>query len=474
MTDQFAIVTQTTPAAPGTISFTSGSITQAVKAALFIFSAQTTDDSTADHGCLGIGMWANDGDGGTETMACMFSRVLAGVAATDARMHQTTGSVVTTIERDAAPVIDIATTAVTAVSGGVDVTFGTTAAQIKVTALLFAGLSRTFVSQVAADGTLRTETCGATVSFRPDVLIVFGSEGGFTGTKDDFNMSVGFVVDGGATAGSTVDFDRGTNPMDADGRVDGVQLPYIRQGTGGTLQSVAMSMVSTGYQYQLTSGGVNSPDLSVMALKFSNARTCVADNLTAPSGTGTTAFSLGVAAELVIGMSSLITSENSTTDGPTAATAGLFAFNSTTARAYTGSRHEGTAGTTSKQRQSDRAVLTLDHDGAIAQEATVASMGGNGFSLSFSTATSGLLSVLAIGASSQSIIQTENEQVSETVLAIIGKFSENQENEQVSESVVLVLDDGLSDRGPAGFVAESHPVRGAVLENQAVAGIVLG
>jgi hypothetical protein len=477
VTDQFAVATGDSPAAPGTFDLTDPSITETCQAALFFYSHSLTNAATTDHGCLGVAAWADDGDAGSENRGCMYTRGVAGITSTaDVRTYQQS-DFLATIESDATPAVDLLVDSVTAIAGGVRLNVATTASRSKVTAVLFAGVARAYVSRIAATVTLAHEDAGDVTQFRPDVLIVFGAEGGFSpSVKDDFSASLGFVVDGGAHAGAFVDIDRGTDPAEPTSRVDGTTLPYIVQGTG-VLQSVTFTIDATGYNHQST---VNSPDLVVLAIQFDTDVQVMTDNQAVTTG-ASQAFVAGFQPALVLGMSTLLTAENTTTTDATAGTAGFFAFDATAAHAYTGG-HDCVAGisagtpSVSKSRQDDKAVLTLTHAGAVAQEATLTAFTTTGWTLAFSTATAGHLTFLALGAGNQVSVQNETERISDGHFLNLVSYRSLTETEQVSDAAVLLLADGLSDLGPAGTVLEARAVRGAVLEEDggAVAGTVLG
>jgi len=450
--DQFGIASANSPAIAGTVDFTSGSITETVKAAIFIFGHSTTDASITDHGALGIAMWADDGftgSPGSENFSGHFYRVLNGVAATDARGFKDDAGISTT-ELDSSPAIDVVAHTCVAISGGVRLTFSTTV-QVKITAIMFAGVSRSWVSTPGLTTSSAHENTGSAGNqFQPDLLIVAGSPpAGFTQSPDDFRAHLGFVV-GSTHAGASIDIDRGTNPTDSDGRVDGVEIPFMISASGGTYAGGTFTIDSTGYNAQVTTGSAVVTS-TVLALKFTGSLPKTTDNLSVTSA-ASQSFAVGFQPQIVIGMSTLMTTENSTTDGPTASTAGYFAFTSSAARAYTGSRLEGT-GTTAKSYQGDFAVATLLHTGTVAQQATLAAMTATGFDLSFSTATAGFLTILAIGSGTVTSVQSETERISDASVVNLISRRIIPETEQISDNVGgLILADGLSALGPIGYV----------------------
>lgn len=466
MSLQVAIVTQTSPASPGTLNFTSGSITETVQAAIFFFAHSTTDGSTTDHGALGIAMWANDGfsnSPGSESFSSHFYRVLNGVAATDARGWKEPSGLATT-ELDSSPAVDVDVTTCTAISGGLQLNFVTTTAQIKITAVIFAGVGRTWVSTPGVTTTVAHETTGGTgETFQPDVLIVAGSPpAGFSQFPDDFRAHLGFVV-GSAHTGASIDIDRGTNPTDADGRLDSVEIPFMISNTGGTYAGATFTIDSTGYNAQVTTGSAVVTS-TVLAMKFTDALYLAADNLAVSGSAGTQSFSVGFRPKVVLGMSTLMTSENSTIDGPTASTAGYFAFTSSAARAYTGSRLEGT-GTTAKSLQGDYAVATLLHTGTVAQQATLSQFTSSGFDLTFSTATAGFLTAFAIGPFT---VDTESVQISEGVVfdVEVNKLEAPTETVEISDGYAsdVTTDPDLTGQSPLGVTVQAGAQRARTLQ----------
>lgn len=479
MADQFAIATQTTPASPGTLDITSGDITETVKAAIFFFGANTNDGSISNHGCLGVGMWANDGESGSpggESFGSCWSRGLAGVTSVTDTVSQKSLTFMRTVERDATPLTDMEINAITAISGGVRLTFATTTSQCKITAVLIAGSARTWHSQIASTTVSAHENTGAggAGTFQPDFLVVTGSDGAFSASTDaNFRGSLGFVV-GSSHAGQYIDIDDGSDPTDADGRIDSTEIPFVNA-TGRATQAVTFTIDSSGYNHQVTTGA-GSPDCLVLAIKLASATAQKAcDNLAVSGSAGTQSFSVGFQPLLVVGSSSLMASEDADTDGGTAATIGHFAFTSSTARAYTACHQEGVAiaiGTpsVSKSFQGDFAVATLLHTGTMGQQATLSSMTSTGFDLSFSTATAGFLTVLAIGAGDQTIVQSDTETISDDVLALLFALLVTSDTVTIAETVLLGTNDVSTTDGPEGYIFTPRAERGTAYNAGAEAG----
>jgi hypothetical protein len=392
--DQVAIVTLDSPSGAGTLDFTSPDITETVKAVIFLYAATLTDGSTTTHGCLGSSMWADDGESnspGTEFFQSHFFRCL-NASTSDCRGFKSQ-SLLQTIERDSTPANDMQADTVTAIAGGVQLNFPVVTSRSRITAILFAGVARSWVSTPGITTISAHENTGGTGQmFQPDLLVVAGSDGAFGGLADDFRAQLGFVV-GSSQVGSAVDIDRGTNPTRADAVVDSTRVPFLIFGSSGGLERVNFTIDSTGYNAVSSSG---SPDVTVMAIKFSGPFRAACDNLAISNSTGVQSFPLGLRPRVVLGMSTLVATEDSVVNGATAAAAGFFTFTAKAARAYTG-RHSITATPgTATSLQGDYALATLSDTGGIAQRAIVSSIDESGFALDFTEATVGFMSVLGI------------------------------------------------------------------------------
>jgi len=236
------------------------------------------------------------------------------------------------------------------------------------------------------------------------------------------------------------------------------------------------SFDSTGFNAQAADAGAGtqSPQANYLALKFTDPDVNIAcDNLAVSSSTGVQSFVLGFQPQVVFGMSSLMTTEDSLIDGATSSTAGYFAFNSTVARAHTACNQEGIGGTkAAKSRQGDHAVLTIDHTATVAQQASLSSMTATGFDLNFSTATAGFLTVLAIGAGAQTSIFNETDEISESVALMIS-LAAPVETVEIADAFVSITNLIVTDSYAYGLTLETGSRRGAALVSGAVAGSLL-
>ena len=447
MADQVAIVTQTITGT-GNFDFTDVTLTATVKAAYFIFARSNTDTTITAHGCLGVAMWANDGEvnsPGSSPLSSNYFRCLDAVNTADARGFKDNAGLSIT-ENDNAPATDIIATGITAITNGVRMAIGTNSVptSVKITAVIFAGIARAWAQSPVTVTTTsgHTDTGGASHQFQPDILIFSGSDGGFGASNDNLRMALGFVV-GSVHSGAYCDAcDRGTHPTDADGRVDGTALPYINA-TGRATQLVTITIDSTGFNRQVTTGA-GSPDLSVLAIKFSEPFHAFTDNVAVSSSTGNQTFTTTFKPRIVLGMSTLLTTENADTDGATAATSGFFVFDQHAQRAYSAGAQEGvTVGNNaaSKSIQGNFAVATiLDTGGATAQQATFVSMNATSFTLNFSAAQTGFLTLLALEFGS---IVSDTEQLTDSTAINMGL--QLPETEQLTETLVFQGRQSFSD-----------------------------
>lgn len=474
--DQAAIVTQTTPGSPGTQDYTSGSITETVKAAILLFGHSTTDGANTAHAAIGIGFWANDGDAGSESFGGVYGLALNGrTTTTFSRDFQGLNEIVTA-ELDATPLIDVDITAISAISGGIRITFSTTSATIKLTVVILAGLSRAYHSAIATTTTLTHENAGSTTQFRPDCLVLFGCESGFALPKDDLNIALGFKIDGGSQVGAGIKIEDGTDPTDADGRVDSDNCAYINP-VADALQATTHTIDATGYDHQLTTG-TGSPDTGVLCLKFSGDVQLAADNVAIAASGASQSISVGFQPILVIGMATLLAAEDTTTSDSTVSAVGLFAFTSSAARAYTASHQiqaviNASTPSVATSRQDDKALLMLDHTGTVVWEAT-ATMTSTGFDLSFSTRTSaGFITFLAIGAGNLTSILAETERISDGTFLNLVKYLSLTETVRIVDGLGgTILADGLSFLGPRGFVFQPRVEVGEVAQVGSQQGLV--
>jgi hypothetical protein len=486
LAEQFAIVTVDTPTGgTTTVDITSGSISQDVKSAIFIYGHSTTNSTMMDHGCLGIGMWADDQETnspGTEYFGSMYTRGLDGVTSTtDTRSLKSLLSI-HTIESDSTPVVDMRITGIAVISGGLRLTLSTNTIAVSITAIMFAGQARSWVSQIGSGvSSAHENTGGAGNTFQPDMLIVFGGESGFGASlQNDFYPQLGFVV-GSTHAGAAIRIDRGSDPTDAYGQVDGTEIPFIDP-TSFIYTGVTFTIDSSGYNHQLTtpSTGSLSPDTLVMAIKFASSLSLFTDNL-ALSGSSPQSFSCGFQPMLVLGMATRMLAEGSFSNDTTCGSAGYFAFDDSTARAYSGCHKVNATiaappnDSVSQSAQGDFAVLCLDHDGAGYVASSSWAMDSDGFTLTFSDTGTGFLTFLAIGGADQTIVCNETMVVTDTDggNAILNLYLVVNDTETVAESCVSFTNNVMSPGPPIGYTYTAGSKRGTCLVAGAVAGHTL-
>lgn len=473
MADQFAIATASSPTpplgVPTTVDFTSPDITETVKAAIFIYGHSATDGSAQTHASLGAALWANDGDPSSELLSSHFFVGENGqTVSTDCRGFKSSGNL---RALDSGHAIDVEVSAVAAISGGVRLTFGTgtTGGPIKITAILFAGLSRAWASIESLSTVLTSVDTGSISTFRPDMLVVVGSPGNFGALVDDFRAQIGFVV-GSTHKGQAVRLDRGLTTPDADGIVDSGEVPFMTVGAAASAIGATFTLDATGYDTQLTTGTTTCP-VTVLALKFSSAVRLATSNFAVSGSPGAQSFAVGFRPQLVLGMSSLISAEDSLTDGATASTATYFAFTDAAARAYGASHNEGSAlsgaaPSLARSIQGDFALLALASDGSVAQQATLTSMSATGFNLSFATATAGRLSALALGFFE---VDGESIQISDGAVLdaeVTTGYIIGAEVVQISDAVALDETDivHLTGQEPLGRTAQAGAQRGSTIQ----------
>jgi hypothetical protein len=162
-----------------------------------------------------------------------------------------------------------------------------------------------------------------------------------------------------------------------------------------------------------------------------------------------------------------MTATNSTITDERASAAGLFAFDSSTQRAYTARSSEGLdinpTTTDASTRQGDYGLLLYEHEGAVIAQGT-RSLTATGFDLSFSTSTTAIFTALGIGLASITSPHTENLGLSESCLLILRREIPVTDNIGIAESCVTVLADGLAPLGLHGTVLDNGPEAGAVLQ----------
>jgi hypothetical protein len=453
VTDQIAIVTKTAPATNGdTVDFTDPSITETFSAAILIFTQESTDDANHAHASLGLGfLGVTSGDNVSNQLQC--------TAAAAAQDGVTSGQNCVTVRNNAACIrcsdanggVSLVATYDSTIPNGVKIKFNTTKSGVKVTAILFAGLSKaatgdcTFTQPAPSH-----ENVGkATDLFQPDLLIFIPADNVVNADTLNGVVTIGYALNksGIPQISSYANWDDSTDPTDADGyyRTDCCSAAFT-----GTVRTTmdrfqVTSFDSTGFNGQAVVAAT-SPQANYLALKFSgNVRMAIA-HFSVAASTGLQNFTdFGFSPALVFGMSHLMTTADTLTDGATTAASGYFVTGGYGSRAVTGCNQEGLninpAPTVARTRQGDHALLLLTDTASVAQQAEFSGPITNGFVLNFSTATNvGTLTALGLqlGHSFQ-----ETESISESVTLLLDRYIFS-ETETISESVVMRVDHFLS------------------------------
>lgn len=497
MPDQVALVEFTTPGsgvADGvTIDITDSSITETVKAAIFVYGSSTTDDADIAHARIGYGLLSTEGAGLSTAQSIMARE---GLAAPDTRTAG--GATAMFLARNSAFLNqnDLRMNYDSTITNGVRLVTGavfsdTDRIAAASAALLFAGSDmRSDIKHVTADTTLRSQSTGSGTTFEPDLLVIAAVDGlglgGTPGQTDDATMHLGFAVNGGNQVCAFTDWLDATEPTDCDGEVRSANgAAGFDTGARGTRVLVTFGFSATGFTYQanVTDSTNSGFRLSVLAIKFGSDTQAECAQGAISASTGTQSFTgLGFQAQYVVALSTLFTSVDSTVDGTEAAAVGISVFRAAaagTARAYTAYVPEGdtfgAGASTGKARQGDYAVLTYLEGGTIGQRAVFDAVNATGFDLDFQVATAGRLIYLGIGSGTATLVANETESISETV-SIFANRADTLANETMSitESCVLVELEMIFSQDAQGSVFHAGAERGASFQGGAIAGTVEG
>ena len=506
MTDQVAVVNFTITAS-GTFSITDPSITETFSAAILIYTASTSDGSDNAHAIMGIGFVAPDTTPTTEEEgACFHAQNGQNTAPNTATRHVNTAAISIgdpTVNTAATEVVRVVYSA--NVSGGVQLnaTTFTGAFNVKGVAILFAGLTRAYTDGCTASTIGAAESVGGATQFQPDLVIFVASDGAVNTNQNDAVPNIGFALNktGIPQVSSYQNWDDATEPSDSDGYIRSANA-YTHDSAGlrssGALSGVEHSTVTaftaTGFSHTSSAG---SPDAHYLALKFSGAIRMACANMTTSGSTGNQDFTaFGFVPDLVLGMSTLLTSLDTLTDP--ANSMGYFATGSHGSRAATIHTEEGLtlAGAVvanSHTRQEDVALLTYTGSGGIAQRATWVSGGTpnrDGFRLNFTTATSGYLTALGIAlgiketesvtvsdaqafAAEHKLVATESVLVSDALSSRISLLA----SESVLISDSFVLDTTTVQTGalqPFGVTATPGVARASTVQAGPAFGVTAG
>jgi len=410
--DQIAVVTVTTPnvAAPTTIDVTSPLITETFSAAILIYSGFTADNNDNSHGILGIGFVAPDaGATRTEEAMCAAAEDGNAIAPNCNTLHANNAAVNVPDPTSATAAAGLVATYNSSIAGGVRLNLTTIASigggnflQVKITAILFAGLSRAYVDDTAANTTAH-EDVGGTTDFQPDLAVFAATGGGLTAGQQDGIPNMGFACNkaGVPQVHAYVRLNDAVEPTDGDGFVSSAHCYGAYQnGTDNRERASITSFDATGWNQVAEA---NTPTAHYVGLKFSGAFRMQCDNFPVTASATPQDFAFGFTPDIVVGMVTLLTAEDSEVDGATASAAGFFVTGRFGSRAYTLCHREGInipadANSFAKSRQEDVAVLCYDHQGNVVIRGVLVGPSGNaGLRINFTTASqAAMLTMLGI------------------------------------------------------------------------------
>jgi hypothetical protein len=395
MVDQIAgPVAFTTPGAPTTtFDITHVDITETCKAAILIHGTGNlaADDAAYTTGRMGIALLALEN--GVNIGGTISQIVRNGLATPQARNAHGLEGIRLARNSGFLTQFDCIAATPSATPGGLrlDVTDATQV--VKGAALLFAGSGmRAWAGTLQATVVSAHENTGPTspsdTRFQPDIVIVIGCKEAAisAGQSSDCVIGLGAALPGGAQTCSFVDIDTATEPSDADGNVRSARACSGLDAARAE-GAVTITIDSTGFNYISDAG---SPRFKYLAIKFERSRAGVASNPIA-AATGLQSFNgFGFSPEFYVGLSTLLTSLDTLTDGPTASTAGYCMGNNRarTGRACAVAQEEGQSGTSAAGgREGNDGLLTLDHVGNLKHRASPdGPSGSGGFNLNFTTA----------------------------------------------------------------------------------------
>jgi hypothetical protein len=405
--DQIAVVTFTTPAAPGTLDVTSPLITEAFSCAILIYSHATAEDSNQSGGVLGVGFVSTEaGDSASTDASSTTSLQDARTTTTQAFQDESGGGTGTSI-RSSNPGVSVEVIAVfsAAVAGGVKLNFTTTTVQVKCTAILFAGLSRSCVGNCTfTDVAPSHEDVGnsGVGFFQPDLLVFLSSDTSVNAAVNNGQPKIGFAIrlPSLQQISAYLNIDRASDPTAADGyyRTDAASSAFTGDRIVQMDRFALTSFDSTGFNAQAANltGGTESPQANYLAIKWDDSarvRMAIA-HLSAAAATGLQAFnSFGFTPDVIFGMAHLMVTAD-TIDSTTTRTCSAGYFVSGRSGSYAISAHHDRGHTIdagnpsdANSRQGAHALLLLDSTGAVVQQAEwVGASGSGGFVLDFSNA----------------------------------------------------------------------------------------
>lgn len=482
MVDQFAVVEFTTPATATNLEITSPSITEPFSCAVFIVSASTTDSSDSTHGQLSIGFCTANGSSASQGSSCGH-QLESGVSTIDNGTQNNYGAgtpdVISVPLGTAVATQVIAAKFSAAVSGGVRLNFGTTTVQGKGVALLFAGLSDSACNNVSVTTTEAQVNVAASGGgqFQPDALIwLTHDHPGGSAFEAEAQPNLGFSVRNGSAAINRcafINMDDGGTTVNTDGAVrTDAAFGWLNLTTRVAEYGGVTEFNATGFKAQANASVV----ASWLAIKFSGTVTAGTEAMSVAASTGTQALTgLGTAPEVVLGMATRLTSQDTLVDGSDAAAFGYFMFTSAEARAYS-SRFRRTTTTEASTRQEDAALLLYNNTGSVVQRASLVTLDGDGFSLSFSVGSeAGTIVAIGFGGGTQTAVSDDTERVSDGSILNLISYLVLGDTVALSDGLGgLELADGLTALQDTGSVFQGGAHKGTVLQGGAVAGVVEG
>lgn len=403
---QIAVVDFLTPATadPADLDVTSPLITETFEAAILFYSHHSTADSTTAHGVIGMGLISVEGDSGGANEYCRTTVLRDGLTTTTQGFH-TNSTAACIISAADAVTTDCQATFSAVIAGGMRLNFSTHTNQIRVTAIMFAGLGRSSLGTIVSvtSGSTHEDVGNPGVSlFEPDLVVFAGADGSIAIGSDDFTPNLGFAIRDPLTQiVSYINIARSSDPTYADGfiRTDSCAGAFQTQATNPPVNSVERVVISsfdsTGFNHQATGNQHAAIYLAIKWSDLTRVRLSLANMATAASVGNQTFNSFGFTPDVVIGMATLMTSlDTQTGDGVAQCGASYFATGRTGSHAYTVSHDHDVVivgnPTDANSRNGQHAILILNDSAAVAQQADwVGGSSSGGFTLNFTTAAVG-------------------------------------------------------------------------------------
>lgn len=464
---------------------TSGSITETFSGAIFLIGG-SADDTDVQHAVCGIGFCAPDAGAATEEhcmMICAEDGI--GTAPDTGTTHSNTDCIRVPNPTSVAAASLVQAQYSASISGGVRLNFSVTTVQVRITAILFAGLSRAYTDGCTSGIAGASEDVGGTTNFTPDAVIFAASDTDLNTADNDAIPNIGFAINDGGPSQvcAYLNADDATDPADADGIIL-TDAAYVHAPAGsrtsGNLnleQSTVTAFDADGFDHIADAG---TPDAHYLALKFSGALAVACTNATVSASTGEQTFNVGFQPTVVIGMGTLLTTFDSQVNTANICSSSCYFVVSDDAdRGYTWHHRANgvliSAGNlTEANTRSEDAFVLYNHEGTVVQRATWAGPSGSGFKLNFSVASAaGTLTLLAIGPAAQTSVHNETVSISEGFLAISALTRVFDETVQVSETCVSITNAMLTSRFPAGWTFSGGSERGRALVSGSEMGAVL-